>query len=440
MSREVRDHLRAIFDAGLAAVDPAELIGRAIRPAPDGFDVIDAVAGDSVSISGTVAVIGAGKAAARMAAALDSATANLVALEGAVIVPVGSAGDGGHRIGVLYGEHPVPGRRGLDATRQVVDVLQSPRADHIVCLISGGASSLLVMPIKPLLLEEKQEMTTLLLLSGAEIGEINAVRKHLSAVKGGRLLETAAPRPVTTLLLSDVIGNDQATIGSGPSVPDETTFAEAIEVLRRYGVWDRCPDRVRQVLLSGRNGDRPETVRRSSPAGRRARSVLLGCNETALAGAGTKATELGYDVQICDEPVSGETTVAARRWLRAILASDRGGSGPKCWLAGGETTVAVRGSGRGGRNQEFALALVEDIAATGIAVLSAGTDGIDGQTDAAGAFVDGSAARRAERAGLDPPRYLENNDSFRFFEELGDLLVCGPTGTNVMDLKIAIRR
>lgn len=384
-------------------------------------------------------VVGAGKAAARMAAALESAVGSAVALGGAVVAPIGSTGEGTHCIRVLYGEHPVPGRCGLDATRQIVDMLRSTHAEYVICLISGGASSLMVMPVKPVQLEEKQKVTELLLLSGAEIGEINAVRKHLSAVKGGRLLEIVAPRPVTTLLVSDVIGNDPATIGSGPSVPDETTFSEAIEVLQRYGVWARCPDHARRVLQSGRTGDRPETVRRLSSAGRRARSVLLGSNETALCGARRKAAELGYEVRICDEPLSGETAVAARRWLEAILESDSGAR-PKCWLAGGETTVKVCGSGKGGRNQEFALALVKDIAATGVAVLSAGSDGIDGPTHAAGAFVDGLSALRAEREGLDPARYLEDNDSFRFFEALGDLLVCGPTGTNVMDLKIAVRR
>jgi glycerate-2-kinase len=294
---------------------------------------------------------------------------------------------------------------------------------------------LLVAPIPPLGLPDKQRVTELLLQCGADITEVNVVRKHLSAVKGGRLLRLTHGRPVVTLILSDVVGDDPATVGSGPTVPDESTFEDAVRILKRHGIFDRCPASVRDVLESGVRGEVPETVRPGEGAAVASAPIILGSNADARTGAARAASRLGYAVHVRDQPLVGTTVAAARQWLHEIQSAP---GRARCFIAGGETTVRVRGPGKGGRNQEFALALVEPLAGTTLSVLSAGTDGIDGPTDAAGAVVDSTTLGRAGDRGMRPADYLDTNDSYHFFEGLGDLVMTGPTGTNVMDLKIAL--
>jgi glycerate 2-kinase len=306
----------------------------------------------------------------------------------------------------------------------------------VFCLISGGASSLLVRPRPPVTLAEKMEVHRLLLACGAEIREVNAVRKHLSAVKGGGLLRDTRMRPITTLVLSDVIGDDPSVIGSGPTTADPSTFADALDVLERYGLVDRVGRTVRDLLARGTSGEEKETVKPGDPVSLGTETIVVGSNQMALAAAASEARRLGYEPLLDPAPVLGDTTVAARQWLRN--ARPRVDGRRRCAIAGGETTVTVRGRGRGGRNQEFALALVEALDGAAMAVLSAGTDGIDGPTDAAGAFVDGASLSRALAMRLDPASALVANDSYEFFDRLGDLLRCGPTGTNVMDIKLAV--
>ncbi len=338
---------------------------------------------------------------------------------------------------MVTGEHPIPGPLSEASSARLLASLENRRIATFVCLLSGGASSLLVSPIPPMTLADKQTVTRLLLASGASIDEINCVRKHLSNVKGGRLLSRAEGRTVVSLILSDVVRDDPATIGSGPAVPDSTTYEQAMDVLRSRAVLEECPAAVREVLERGRRGDIPETVRPQSIEAGLAIPIVIGSNAVACAGAAAAARRLGYAVEVRPEPLEGDTTECAQAWFRDLMRSgprDR----PWCWIAGGETTVRVRGNGKGGRNQEFALALSRMAAGLNFAVLSAGTDGLDGPTEAAGAFVNGSTERRATRLGLHVEEYLRNNDSFRFFEQLGDLFITGPTGTNVMDLKIAL--
>lgn len=379
-------------------------------------------------------MVGAGKAAARMAAGCEDALGAL-RTGGVVIVP-----DGYDvplvSVGVRIASHPLPDQRAIQATDALCRALVASAECPVVCLISGGASSLLVQPRYPVTLAEKMEVNRLLLASGADIREVNTVRKHLSAVKGGGLLRLARARPVVTLVLSDVVGDDPSVIGSGPTTPDPSTFAEALLVLRRYALADRVPPAARDLLELGVRGEIPETVKSADTESAGALTTVIGSNRLALDAAAEEARRLGYDPLVDLVPLVGDTAVAARRWLHGVR--DRVDGRRCCAIVGGETTVTVRGQGRGGRNQEFALALAAPLAGAAVAVLSAGTDGIDGPTDAAGAFVDGQTLERALATGLDPSTALSANDSYGFFGALCDLLRCGPTGTNVMDIKLAV--
>lgn len=385
---------------------------------------------------GPTLVIGAGKAAARMAAGCEDALGT-AGLCGRVIVADGCTVPL-HTVTVEEAAHPLPDRRGFAATRRVLDIVSAARAGAVLCLVSGGASSLLVSPRLPVTLDDKIATTRVLLQCGASIEEISAVRKHVSMVKGGGLLRHTS-RPVVAVLLSDVPGDDPSTIGSGPAVPDVTTFADALATLEKYGVVDRVPARVVDLLRRGVAGVESESLKPYEPEAARALNVVLGSNRTALDGAAEAARGAGWDVDVDPAVMVGDTTEAARLFATRVAAAlARPRPRPVCLLAGGETTVRVRGTGRGGRNQEFALALLPAVAGRPVTVLSAGTDGIDGPTPAAGAFVDGDSLRRAEACGVDAAAALANNDSFSFLETLGDLLTCGPTGTNVMDVKIAL--
>jgi hydroxypyruvate reductase len=381
--------------------------------------------------NGPTLVVGAGKAAARMAAGCEAVLGSQH-VRGLVIVPDDCALPLAS-VDVAIASHPMPDRRGLEASAALWRLLAEAPPGLVLCLVSGGASSLLIMPRPPVTLADKIEVNRLLLGSGAEIHEVNTVRKHLSLVKGGGLLRAVRGRRVTTLILSDVVGNDPSTVGSGPTIPDPTTFADALAVLERRGISGQVAPTVRELLRRGSQGGEPETVKPGDDEAALVDASVIGSNRTARLAAAAEARRLGYGVTVLDEPVVGDTTAAARGWLASLRRA-----GPHCSIAGGETTVELRGSGRGGRNQEFALALVEPLAGSPFAVLSVGTDGIDGPTDAAGAFVDGASLERARRLGLDPAAALRDNDSYRFFDRLGDLLRCGPTGTNVMDLKLAI--
>ena len=358
-------------------------------------------------------------------------------VEGEVIVADGYGAEL-ESIRVTEAGHPLPDARGVQATRRITQQLERTPAHGVLCVISGGASSLLPQPRPPVTLEDKIVTTQLLLASGADIDEFNCVRKHLSTVKGGGLLRHGRS-PMVGLLISDVVGDDPGTIGSGPTAPDVTTFGEAWAILERYELIPRLPRSVLQLFHDGRSGRIPETVKPSDPLADRCRNWVIGSNRMALAAAASAARRCGWAVHLEEEPLTGDTRTAARSFAGRLHALVRRPAvGPLCVLAGGETTVRVTGRGRGGRNQEFALALADALAGDDILVLSAGTDGIDGPTDAAGAFVDGTTLQRAIASGQDVERALADNDSYGFFAALGDLFAPGPTGTNVMDIKIAL--
>jgi glycerate 2-kinase len=425
----------AIFRAAVHAVEPARLV--AVHLSADGDGVTVVTSGRAVARwPHPTLVVGAGKAAARMAAGCE-AVLGAARVRGLVITAEGCTAPLGS-VHTVEAGHPLPDARGEAATSQLLRMVTEAGPAGVVCLISGGASALLVSPRPPLTLQDKIETTRLLLNCGASIGEFTTVRKHLSQVKGGGLLRRCHGELVA-LILSDVPGDDPSTIGSGPTAVDPTTFADAQRILQRHGLLARIPPRVAGVLERGSLGLEPETVKAGDADAARGHNLIIGSNRTALDGAAREAERRGWVVQIEEQVLVGDTADAARRFAARLrlewLARERV---PRCILAGGETTVRVRGRGRGGRNQEFALAAAWEIADSPIVVLSAGTDGVDGPTPAAGAFADGQTLRRARDLGLDPAAALADNDSYTFFSRLGDLYQCGPTGTNVMDIKIAL--
>jgi glycerate-2-kinase len=336
------------------------------------------------------------------------------------------------------GAHPVPDEGSVEAGRRALDLARNARGGRLVVLLSGGASSMLAAPAAGLRLEDKQDAIRRLLRHDATIHEINSVRKHLSAIKGGRLAE-AAVVPVLTLAISDVVGDDLSVIGSGPAVPDPTTYADALAVLDKYGR-ETFPRAVVDHLARGHRGGLAETPKPHDPRVRGWEARVIGSARDALESARDAASRLGYAVVVLDEPVTGEARLAAARHVQTVATRVKGREDACCVLSAGETTVTVRGTGRGGRNQEFALAAAAPLAALGrtAIVASVGTDGVDGPTDAAGAVADSSTLVRARARGLDPMRYLDANDAWTFFEALGDLVRTGVTGTNIGDLQVTL--
>lgn len=392
-----------------------------------------------------VVVGGMGKAALAMAGMVEQQLNDRIG-EGVVVVPHGYAQTPPphcplpQRIEVLEAGHPVPDTGSVRAAQRILALAKGCTAeDLLLVLISGGGSALCVDFEPPVTLADAQQTFQLLLESGADIYQINTVRKHLSRVGGGRLARTADPADVLALAISDVVGDDLSVIAGGPTVPDPTTFAEAIAVLRRYDLWHRVPAAVRARLEAGVADPSLETPKPADPRFARVVTRLIGTNRRALEAAADEARQRGYSVRIMTDRLVGEARDVAPRLIAALhdVREDR----PVCLLWGGETTVTVRGSGRGGRNQELALAAalaMEGWQAPAV-LLSGGTDGRDGPTDAAGAWVTPETATQARRRGMDPQAYLDRNDAYAFFEALGQLLFTGPTHTNVMDVQIGLR-
>jgi hydroxypyruvate reductase len=334
----------------------------------------------------------------------------------------------------------VPDERGVGAAGRIADLcIQAGARDLVIFLASGGASALTPYPAPPISLEEKRETTKLMLASGATIHELNALRKHISQFKGGQLARMAAPAHVVSLILSDVVGDDLGVIGSGPTVPDDSTFGTALAVLDRYGLRARVPLTVRQRLEAGEETGEEETPKPGDALFENVENIIVGNNQKSLEAAARAAKALGYRTLILASTIEGETRDVAR--MHAAIARQIRKSGqplrpPACVISGGETTVTIRGPGKGGRNQEFALAAAIDIAGLeNTLIMSAGTDGTDGPTDAAGAVADGETVGRSKRSAKEA---LAENDSYPFFAALGDLIITGSTGTNVMDLHVVL--
>lgn len=426
------DDARAIYSAAVCAVQADQLITPAVL--------------DALGASGDASfrVIGMGKAAMAMAGVLEARMGASIR-EGVVVVPHGYPSHlpdrlpAPQRLAVVEAGHPVPDEHSQQIGRRFREIAGSCDADDtLVVLISGGGSALAVDVPEGLTLDDVQQTVQALLTSGAPIQAINAVRKHLSRIKGGQLARTAAPASVHALVVSDVVGDDLSTIASGPTVPDPSTFEDAIEALQEYGVWARVPVAVQRHLEDGRDGAVVETPEPGTAVFDHTTTRLIGSNRDALDAASQAARERGYETHILAHDVTGEARDVAREHVDTLMA--RADAAPICCLWGGEPTVTVTGNGTGGRNQEIALAaaIALDGSERAMVFLSGGTDGIDGPTDAAGAWATPTTATDARRHGLDPQAHLDDNNAYPFFDELDQLLKPGPTHTNVMDIHIGL--
>lgn len=430
--------LRKLIMAGLRAADPSHGLfhnvsrqGRLLRIGERVYDL---------SRYDRLVVVGAGKASARMAQSLESVLGSRI--EGGLVAVKTGHGAPLDHITVVEAAHPIPDRAGLRAAERIKALVGGLTShDLLIVLLSGGASSLLPAPVPGLTLADKQRTTDLLLRSGASIDEINAVRKHLSQLKGGGLAQSTKAA-VVTLVLSDVIGDDLGTIGSGPTAPDETTFADAIAVLKRYRIWRAVPPAVRRHLLRGLKGKVPETLKPGAGRLRRVRHLIIGNNRNMIEAVATTARQAGLHVRLLSSPLIGEAVAEAARFVnvaKRLLNRRDGLRRPVCLIAGGEPTVTVTGRGKGGRAQEFATAAAFHLHGIPRSWLAAvGSDGTDGPTDAAGAVVTGDTVARARSLGVDLLSALNRHDTYPALRALGCHICTGPTGTNVNDLYLLL--
>lgn len=428
-----------IFRAAIAAASVYEAVGASIERNSKTLRISSL----SFDLKKTkrIFVIGAGKAASSMALAVEDAIGPLIA-DGCIVTKYGHGRDLRY-MRVIEAGHPLPDSKGLAGSRELLSIAEGAgSADLVLCLLSGGASALLPAPAPGLTLKDEQRTTELLLKSGASIVEMNAVRKHLSLIKGGLLARAAYPARVLSLIVSDVVGDDLSTIASGPTAPDPSTFADALSVLKKYGLISKVPPPVLKRLKDGAKGRLEETPKPDERLFRRVDNFIVANNSSALEAAKAKAEALGYNAIILSSTVTGSVHDTAGFLSSVALEVKKTGNPvarPACILMGGEPTVKVSGRGKGGRMQEFALECALRLKGEkGVTVLSAGTDGTDGPTEAAGAIVDSDTVRRAGIMGIDAERFLKNNDSYNFFKKSGGLFMTGPTGTNVMDVMMAI--
>ncbi len=445
--REYREDLKAIFNASVRRVDPEAMLLQQCRLDGDRFSVTlpDQKAEYDLSAFNRIIVTGAGKATARMAKGLEAILGERITA-GLISVKYGHT-ERLEYIKTIEAGHPVPDDQSSRAASEILKLVSSADEKSLVInLISGGGSALLCKPYASgginLSLDEKQQTTKLLLECGAEIAEINTIRKHLSGIKGGRLAEAMFPAEVLNLILSDVIGDRLDSIASGLTVPDGSFFSDAAAIISKYKIGERLPAAVRELIEKGVAGEVPETPKSGSGVFQRVKNILIGTNLAALRSAENKAVELGYNTKILSSQITGEASEAAKFYLgigRDILRDQGMLPRPACIIGGGETTVTIKGKGLGGRNQEMALAFLNELKDTPqIYFLSGGTDGNDGPTDAAGAFAADDIAAAGRAAGLSIQDYLDNNDSYNYFRQTGGLLVTGPTNTNVCDVQIML--
>jgi glycerate 2-kinase len=438
----LRSDAARIFTAALRGVDPESAVRRTVRL--DGDHLVAGRRRFDLSAIRDIWVMGAGKAAASMGSAVERILGPRVS--GGILVT-----KHGHRmplkmLELLEAGHPLPDDESVEAgsrIRQFAEKKVRPE-DLVLCLFSGGASSLLVSPATGISLHDKRECARLLIQSRADIRELNAVRKHLSDIKSGGLARLLAPAQVVSLILSDVVGDDPGTIASGPMSPDSTTFSDCIGILRKYRLWKRVPLTVRRRFEHGAAGGIAETPKMGDPVFEKTSTYIIGSNAHACTAAATTARRFGYDTMVLTSRLEGDNGEAARFHMsvaREIVSRRRPLRRPACLISGGETTIEVTGKGKGGRNQEFVLRCVRELADIRMPclVVSLGTDGTDGPTDAAGAIADNRTLDRSMCHGADfLEKMLGDNNSYEFFRRLGDLVITGPTRTNVMDVHIVM--
>ena len=425
----MEEDLRQILSASLAAADPEEAVRRCLR-----LEGNAVVAGDERFEAERVFVLAAGKAAGSMARAAEELFGERLA-GGLIVTKHGNVASSG-KLNVLFAAHPEPDEKGVEAARRAEELARSLKeGDLLLALISGGASALLADPAPPIELADLKELTGALLRSGANISEINTVRKHVSVLKGGGLASLTAPAPTLALLLSDVVSDEPSAIASGLTAPDPTTLEEARRVLKHYGI--DPPESVVEHLRGAEETPKPGDALFEGVA-----NVLCGSGRHAAEAAAQKTRELGYEPLLLSTTITGDAQPIAAVYaavIREVLESGNPLPPPCAIVSGGEATVTVRGSGTGGPNQEFALALAAELnGVRGWAALVVDTDGNDGPTDAAGGLVSGATAEAIRRGGVDPEEALANNDAYRALEAGGSLLATGPTGTNVNDLRVAL--
>jgi glycerate-2-kinase/glycosidase len=436
---KLRQDALTIFNAGLKAADPKVAVHKYMQQ--DRQNLI--VDGKNYNLDefDKIYVVGGGKAGASMAAAVEEILGDQIS-EGIINVKYGHTEELS-KVKINEADHPVPDEAGLKGAQDIIELLQrAGEKDLVIGLISGGGSALLPLPADGISLNEKQEVTRKLLACGATINEMNAVRKHISKIKGGQLAKYAYPATLVTLMLSDVIGNYLDVIASGPTVPDTSTFQDVKEILVRYKIWYEIPQSVKNHIERGLKGHISETPKADDEIFVKTQNVIVGSNIQAVLAASEKAKHLGYQTLVLSSFIEGETKDVARvhaAIAKEILHTANPIQAPACVISGGETTVTLRGHGKGGRNQEFVLAAALDIAGLdSVVILSGGTDGTDGPTDAAGALCDGETVHKALSKGMKAMDYLYDNNAYPFFKKLDDLLITGPTNTNVMDLRLIL--
>jgi glycerate 2-kinase len=433
MERTAIRSVSEIFTSALKAVSPYEAVMNRSKHIMSCYET------DNFN---RLVVIGFGKAACPMAKAIEDSLLDILKT-GIVITKYNHCNKYIlKRITVFEAGHPLPDENGFKGTDTIIRLLKNTdEHTFVVCLISGGGSALLVAPCDGITLHEKQKVTELLLKAGADIYELNTVRKHISKVKGGRFAEIVYPSRVISLILSDVIGDRLDVIASGPTSPDTTTYGDALRVLKKYGLVGEIPQGVSDFLNRGAEGLISETPKERSIIFEKIENIIIGSNRKALEAAEKKSECLGFNTKVISSEVTGDARKAGKCLAGKALEIKKvkKDNKPICLISGGETTVTVRGRGKGGRNMELALSFATEIEGfKGITLLSAGTDGTDGPTDAAGAIVDGVTIRKAKSLRLDPDEYLKNNDSYNFFKEIDGLFITGPTETNVMDIQIMV--
>ena len=444
--RQMRVEAEEIFRSSLEAADPYQAVKRFVHVEKDRL-VVGMEGKHRVELDLTgydrILVVGGGKATAPMARAVEEVVGNRLD-SGMIVVKYGFT-EKLVLTQIVEAGHPLPDSNGVEGTRKILEFLQGAgEKDLIFSLMSGGGSALLTQPAGNITLSEKQEITRRLLACGASIDEINAVRKHISLSKGGQMARAAFPATIVNLMLSDVVGDKVEVIASGPFTPDSSTFETVWDVFRRYDLRD-IPATIYGYLAAGAEGRIPETPKEGDAIFERVSNFVVGSNILALQAAAEKAQELGYESLILSSMIEGETREVARvhgAIAKEVVKTGRPLSPPACIISGGETTVTIRGKGLGGRNQEFCLAAALDLCELPprVVILSGGTDGNDGPTDAAGAVVDPFTVKRGKEMGVEALRFLDDNDAYHFFEKTKDFLLTGPTNTNVMDVRLVLVR
>ncbi|MCF8068692.1 MAG: glycerate kinase [Desulfobacterales bacterium] len=435
----LRNDAQSIFLAGIHAVKSGEAIKRYCWR--DGNDLIIGKNRYDLSEFENVYVIGAGKATAAMAHAIEELVGDFIS-DGVIVVKYLHTVPLTH-IRTIEAAHPVPDNNGLFGAKIILEIASAATIkDLVICLISGGGSALIPLPFGGISLEDKQTTIKTLLSCGAAIDEVNAIRKHISMIKGGNLARVIFPATLVTLMVSDVIGDHMDVIASGPTVPDSSTFQYCREIIKKYNLASQLPESVLEHIEKGVSGKISDTPKYGDRVFKNSVNLIIAGNMDALSAAKDRASELGYTPLVLSSVIEGDTTQAAlfhTAIAKEVLKTGHPVSAPACILSGGETTVVIKGNGLGGRNQEFSLVSAIEISGSeNILILSGGTDGTDGPTDAAGAIADSGTLTRAEKQHLNARDFLENNDSYRFFELLGDLVKTGPTDTNVMDIRIIL--